>query len=506
MAVAVVPALLRDAEAEASLCPGDFVLIFYRDDTVWHERAVLWKFGRRWEVVTPDNDKYQEILKPGRGGPLKLIKLEADGLVPSDLVEPVYRFTSYPVAAGHNARLKASFEAARRSEGDQVQLFNSVKDYMGREVAPDQIVGRAALPRRLPGKTSRPLPAGRGASTAVVPADSADAAGDAWKEALRRPDGSPDGMVWVLAETADEVLQVGTEVMLDTVRDYVVGGNNALHDIGGKWVRCQLMRVEEVPEFVKKVRALYNVAPSGGGPMIPLDKGGGTPVPSEAAAEVQDDEVRTLSVDIDEQGDRFKEWRVVLKESRSYPWPQVPIDLGPWTLLDLMKAMGRNGGDAQTWLTAWGRSKGLQDHDRVMHELRALVDTLYYAATYDQLNCPALLSFEILNRRICSLVEAHRSPSNPNWSASQFYEVTKTPDDVIPDTLRAHVTRKEKEHRELMDGRRRLTAPAASSSAADAGAEALADDGLPGGGKGGKAGKPRGAKAKAKSLAAPDKP
>ena len=229
----------------------------------------------------------------------------------------------------------------------------------------------------------------------------------------------------------------------------------------------------------------------------------GTPVASEAGdLGVAEDEVRTLSVDVDDQGDRFKEWRMVLKESRSFPWPQVPIDLGPWTLLDLMKAMGRNNGDAQTWLTAWGQKKGLQDTDRVMHELRTLVDALYYGATYDQLNCPSLLSFEILNRRICSLIEAHRTPSNPNWSAAKFYEVMKTPDDVIPDSLRAHVSRKEKEHRELMDGRRRLFAPGESSGAADAGAEALGEDGLPGGGKGGKASGKR-ARAKAKPLAAP---
>ena len=78
----------------------------------------------------------------------------------------------------------------------------------------------------------------------------------------------------------------------------------------------------------------------------------------------------------------------------------------------------------------------------------------------------------------------------------------KTPDDVIPDSLRAHVSRKEKENRELMDGRMRLFAPGESSGAAEAGAEALGEDGLPGGGKGGKAGGKR-ARAKARALAAP---
>ena len=45
-----------------------------------------------------------------------------------------------------------------------------------------------------------------------------------------------------------------------------------------------------------------------------------TPAASEAGdLGLAEDEVRTLSVDVDDQGDRFKEWRMVLKESRSFP-------------------------------------------------------------------------------------------------------------------------------------------------------------------------------------------
>ena len=79
--------------------------------------------------------------------------------------------------------------------------------------------------------------------------------------------------------------------------------------------------------------------------------------------------------------------------------------------------------------------------------------------------------------------------------------MNKSPEDVVPDALRAHVARKEKEHRELMGGQRRALEAPVGGVAWEAGAEALAQEGFPGGGKG--HGKSR-AKAKARALAAPD--
>ena len=92
----------------------------------------------------------------------------------------------------------------------------------------------------------------------------------------------------------------------------------------------------------------------------------------------------------------------------------------------------------------------MADTDRVTHELRTLINILHYGATYDQLNCPALLSFELVDRRICVLIEAYRNPSKVAWSAARFYTATKSPEDVIPDSLRAYVARKGKEENELL--------------------------------------------------------
>ena len=141
-----------------SLLPGDYVLVWYAYDHVWHERAVLWKIGKDWEVVTPDDDEYIEALAPGGKGPVKLLVLSANGIVPASVTEPVYRFSSYPLEAEHNARLRTSFQSAKAQDGNHAQLFSQVKGYDGVEVASDLIVGWTGIPLRLTGKTGLMAP------------------------------------------------------------------------------------------------------------------------------------------------------------------------------------------------------------------------------------------------------------------------------------------------------------------------------------------------------------
>lgn len=41
--------------------PGDKVLAWYQDDTMYHERILVWKKGSSsWYVPTPDGDMYEE--------------------------------------------------------------------------------------------------------------------------------------------------------------------------------------------------------------------------------------------------------------------------------------------------------------------------------------------------------------------------------------------------------------------------------------------------------------
>ena len=451
------------------MLPGSYVLLWYANDDVWHERAVLWKVGEEWEVITPDDDKYLERITTGDEGPVKIIILPSSGVVPSSVTEDVYRFSSYPSEAEHNSRLRKSFELAKSTDGDKLQLFSQVIGYDCEELASDKVVGRSGIPRRLTGKTGTAAPpAGAAPSLPRLPVApsrrlplTGRPAGESevrnpWDDVVARVNVVPDGYMSVAAETVDsDLMPVGMEVMLDARRDFLIGRDMAMHSLGGDWLKCKLIKQADAFDFAAEVAGRYGVKAGGGGGPRGSHEPTFTPAASEAGEGEAAEDVRTLAVDTDDQGERFKEWRVVLRESKGFAWSQVPVGLGVWTLLDTMKAMGRNNGDAQVWLSAWARLKKIEETDRVMHELRTLVNVLYYGATYDQLNCPALLSFELLNRRICALIDAHRVPTKPDWSSAKYYDISKSAEDVIPDSLRLHAGRKEKEHNELMNGRRR---------------------------------------------------
>ena len=207
-------------------------------------------FGDRWEVITPDKDRYLEVLKPGRKGPLKLIRLNASGASPAGLKESVYRFKDYPSVELHNKRLKESFEDALKKYGGLVTVFPLVKDADGIGVGSDLIVGRRAATRRITGKTGATAPAGAAPALPILP--SRPSKGDGWKEKLRIANGAPEGSAWVLAETVDDFLQVGAEVTLDAEQDYQVDATNALHNVGGRWARCELMKVVDIQALLRR--------------------------------------------------------------------------------------------------------------------------------------------------------------------------------------------------------------------------------------------------------------
>eukprot|EP00959_Pyramimonas_sp_CCMP1952_P394542 8266790-Pyramimonas_sp.AAC.1 len=57
-----------------------------------------------------------------------------------------------------------------------------------------------------------------------------------------------------------------------------------------------------------------------------------------------------------------------------------------------------------------------------MHELTCLVAMMFYAPTLDQLNAPALASFEVLARRLQAILDAYKIPGRaPNWQMARFY-------------------------------------------------------------------------------------
>ena len=100
---------------------------------------------------------------------------------------------------------------------------------------------------------------------------------------------------------------------------------------------------------------------------------------------------RTLFIDHDSEGSRYKEWRQVAIESQLYSYSDWPLE-GPAAVHHLL-------GNPLVWLQIWARQKHIGESDRVMHELRCLTDVLFYGGTFDQLNnLPAVQSMNLRQR------------------------------------------------------------------------------------------------------------
>ena len=79
--------------------------------------------------------------------------------------------------------------------------------------------------------------------------------------------------------------------------------------------------------------------------------------------------------------------------------------------------MGRQSRSPSLWLQRFCHDKNLHRGDRNYHELKALTDALEAAGEYDQLNLGALISVEILCRRIATIAKAlERGAASPDWS------------------------------------------------------------------------------------------
>ena len=113
--------------------------------------------------------------------------------------------------------------------------------------------------------------------------------------------------------------------------------------------------------------------------------------------------------------------------------------------------MHRSGGTPKGWLQTWARFKSIQENDRIMFELRTLVDSLEIGCCYDQVNVPALASFETIARRVMAIVDAFSagSSASPDWGAAKIITNYRGVEDVVSPQLRQWAARKGKEEVEL---------------------------------------------------------
>ena len=90
------------------------------------------------------------------------------------------------------------------------------------------------------------------------------------------------------------------------------------------------------------------------------------------------EDMRTLSVEWDEQGTRHKEWRKVVQESRNEPPDDFELRGGNAAFFQCRKFL-QHGGVFQFGFAHWAREHGVTKRDRTWRELVALVAILWYA-------------------------------------------------------------------------------------------------------------------------------
>ena len=446
-----------EEECYRNLTSGSRALLWYSDDHVWHEALIgLVLGGEQVVMYTPDKDLYIESIGcKGLEGPIRLRGLKPDLGLPSRLRAPAYRFREIISDTLIKQVFRDSVKLAEREAGCSVALPTHIVNHAGQRKTLEEFFGGSFV------RSRQPTPIGK-----------LDKSSDSPKNAVKVQPALGD-FVWLAAEPLGGLI-LGQEVSLNSETDVQVGTSCALALRKGVWVKVDMVKLSEVEGYADRRRALFGVSSAAGSGECPQPgKGGGD---DEAGGETAgSNDVRTLWVDFDEHGDRYKRWRDVCKESYTPSFDQTPLE-GPTTGLHLIKHAERHGGDPRLWMQLWCRSKHIETTDRTFHEMKVLVDALFFAGTFDQVNIPALMSMEVVCRRIQAIVDAYSNPSRPSWENAKIFAGQGPPEDIVSPTFRNYATRKNKEELELLQARQKVRelrgAPAIAQEEGDA-AESL---------------------------------
>lgn len=467
-----MPPLVGKVE-ELSLClPGDKILAWYSDDTMYHERILIWKASgtSAWYILTPDDDLYAEDYNDPENGPASFLIKNQHFAYYSRLSHPVYRFANEPT----EEELKGYIERALDEMGLKEigpDSWQPAYVRVGRDlVSATKLLGRRLVGRRRVRGGGVIHPVGEGLDDLIGGLDRG------LQNDVNVIEPAPEGKVWVLVPPLGSGETV-SEVVVSRGMGICAGLNGGLVRFRDEWRFVQLMTSHDLADLVSKK------PPAGGEPLarelgLTIDE---PPLAAEDEKESKDTnpDARVLDVDYDSEGERFKEWRQVTLECRDFNFSDWPLD-GPLTTQHFLKHTARHGGDPKRWLAEWMRAKQIQEGDRVSFEMKILIECIYVGGTYDQLNLSGLASMEIIARRIQAIVDAYSSGPIPDWHSAKVMTLYKSPEDAISPQLKSWAARKNKEELDLAqsrakvrEGRKGLTAPEES------GAAALADGALP---------------------------
>ena len=462
-------------EELSSCLPGDKVIVWYSDDSVYHERVLLWKTGEStWYIVTPDHDVYVEDFNDPANGPARFHIKGLHFKYYSRLSHGVYRFDDEL----SEDELKKFIEEALDDLGYDVLPPGAWCPGFARvgknQVSLSKMLGQRVVPRAVKSR-------GKGVMDGPVPGLqglTADLAPELVSEVFPI-DPAPPGKIWVSFGGPGDMATL-SEVLVSKGQGIRTGSLEGLAHIDGQWLHVRLIDEQQFNSLVSKGNAPTPSARLARD--LGVEEASGSQEKAATSGEQMSEDARTLYVDYDDEGERFKEWRQVTLESREYNYKDWPLD-GPMTTHHFIKHTYRHGGDPKRWLSEWMRAKQIQEGDRISFEMKILIESLYIAGTYDQLNVSGLASVEILVRRIQAIVDAYSAGPIPDWNSAKIMTLYRSPEDAISPQLKTWAARRNKEELDLAQTRAKVReGRRVAILTEESAASAVADGVLPAGG------------------------
>ncbi|CAK0889616.1 unnamed protein product, partial [Prorocentrum cordatum] len=440
-------------ELSSSLRPGCLMAIEYGAEDLWHERVAVGPglqnaegLVTSWWVLTPDGDFYEED-----------ISMEADEgkrMMLLDMGKCLYRFEDGTTPADARVRQEAQQAAARmRAVGQEPPALTHYVTTES-ELAPLRGVGR-----RLRRRDAEPAAAVDGAATPVLPPPSeAPAVEDAgvldgrdsvapYLAVLPERAAPRDGRVWLISENAEGHETLGMEAT-PRAGDIFVTSTDGLVHRHGSFLRVQAVPNAECAEFVQGLRARRGGTAAAAGPSALRARASDPPPALE-------DDVRTLWVDYDEVGERFKSWKKAVQEGWEEPITAVQVQ-GPPGALHLARHMARRGGDPRRWWQEFARGNGISKSDRVHRKMISLTESYNLFGEYDQLNLGASAGIDKIARGMLGVIDAYSAGGGvPSWRMAAACEGEANCGGAIAPALRKWGVNKLTGHNEIESTRTR---------------------------------------------------
>ena len=169
------------------------------------------------------------------------------------------------------------------------------------------------------------------------------------------------------------------------------------------------------------------------------------------------EDVRTLSVQYNINGERSRSFRDSIGEMRQTEFEDFPIV--PRTALEYVKAVSGVSESCYAQHLAWVSQARIPDGDRSIHENEVLSRILDMAIRYDCLNISNLASMELVVRRKQLIAEAHsHNPSAPSYEGADYWMGTgyRAGGGIVVPSLTEHVSRKLQADSQIMKERRKI--------------------------------------------------